>query len=223
MFFLSFIFIVMKKISAIFILVFTLSFSLAAQIKPDTLINNGFYKSYFSYKFKEPLYVSYILYKGGGDCSRDGFYFKNDTKIVFMARDNDYEKSGYDRGHLVNSEDYAYDCKKDEATFRYYNCLPQTPNLNRGVWKKWEFGIRVESQTDSLFIVCGGIFLSGKVIGDKVAVPDYCFKIVQSLRTKKILWVLLFTNKEKDSGMEFKTIEELEKFSQYQLKDLLAK
>lgn len=69
----------------------------------------------------------------------------------------------------------------------------------------------------------GGIFTTGKIIGDKVAVPDYCFKIVQSLKTKKVIWILFFTNKEKDSTMEFKTLEELEKFSQYQLKDLLSK
>jgi len=213
----------MKKLILTTTLLIALCIIALAQIKPDTTINNGTYTSYFSYKFKEPLCVSYILYKGGGDCSRDGFHFKNDTKITFMARDNDYDKSGYDKGHLANAEDFANNCIKDESTFRFYNCLPQTPNLNRGVWKKWETGIRVESQTDSLLIICGGIFTSGKTIGDKVAVPDYCFKIVQSLKTKKILWTLLFTNKEKDSAMEFKTLEELEKFSQYKLKDLLLK
>jgi endonuclease G len=212
----------MKKLSTIFILFFTLSFSLVAQIKPDTLINNGVYKSYFSYKLKEPLYVSYILYKGGGDCDRKSFHFKNDTKIN-TAKQSDYDHSGFDEGHLANAEDFANNCIKDESTFRFYNCLPQTPNLNRGVWKKWETGIRTESQTDSLLIICGGIFTSSKTIGDKVAVPDYCFKIVQSMKTKRILWGLLFTNKEKDSTMEFKTIEDLEKFSQYQLKDSLSK
>ena len=153
---------------------------------------------------------------------RDGFRFKNDTKII-MAKQSDYDHSGYDEGHLANAEDFASDCPKDEKTFRFYNCLPQTPNLNRGIWKKWETGIRVESQSDSLLVICGGIFTTGKIIGDKVAVPDYCFKIVQSLKTKKVIWILFFTNKEKDSTMEFKTLEELEKFSQYQLKDLLSK
>lgn len=212
----------MKKIILTTALLITTCLIALAQIKPDTIINAGSYKSYFSYKFKEPLYVSYVLYKGGGDCSRDGFRFKNDTKII-MAKQSDYDHSGYDEGHLANAEDFASDCPKDEKTFRFYNCLPQTPNLNRGIWKKWETGIRVESQSDSLLVICGGIFTTGKIIGDKVAVPDYCFKIVQSLKTKKVIWILFFTNKEKDSTMEFKTLEELEKFSQYQLKDLLSK
>ena len=171
--------------------------------KIDTVLNNGTYKSYFNYTLKEPVYVSYTLYHGGGDCDRSEYNFKNDTKIK-MARQKDYAHSGYDQGHLTNAEDFAYDCEMDEETFRFYNCLPQTPNLNRGIWKVWEEKIREKSQTDSLEIVCGGKF-GKKTIGDKVAVPDYCFKIVKSLKTNTILHVLWFTNKVKNN-----TVSEIE-------------
>lgn len=161
--------------------------------KVDTIIDNGTYKSHFNYELKEPIYVSYILYHGGGDCDRTPYHFKNDTKIK-MAKKSDYTHSGYDQGHLANAEDFAYNCEMDEETFRFYNCLPQTPNLNRGVWKVWEETIRKESQTDSLEVICGGKFGS-KVIGDKVAVPEFCFKIVKNLKTNKITHVLWFTNR----------------------------
>ncbi len=185
--------------------------------KIDTVINNGVYKSYFCYKYKEPLYVSYILHKGGGDCSRNGFFFKNDTKIK-MASNSDYSKCGYDKGHLASSEDFASDCIKDEATFRFYNCLPQTPNLNRGIWKYWETKIRDLSQTDSLYVLCGGVFTkNSKKIGDGVYVPDYCWKVVISLTKKKVLYVMLFTNNDSAVKTDIK-IEALQKMVGYKIK-----
>src|ERR1043165_6897143 len=98
-------------------------------------VNNGVYKVNFSNKYHGPKYVSYYLYKGGGPCDREKFRFKNDKSNLECATDNDYSNSGYEKGHLANAEDFAFDCEKDELTFRYYNCLPQTPNLNKGVWK----------------------------------------------------------------------------------------
>ena len=194
-----------KKLS-LFSVLFLFTLTLFSQ-KIDTVINNGVYKSHFNYELKEPVYVEYVLCDGGGDCDRSDFRFKNDTKIK-MATQSDYLKSGYDMGHLVNAEDFAYDCIKDESTFRFYNCLPQTPNLNRGIWKSWEDKIRDESQTDSLLVMCGGKFGSKK-IGKGVAVPDYCWKIVKSLKTDTILHVLWFTNLKKNNTVKEITIDEL--------------
>jgi DNA/RNA endonuclease G (NUC1) len=160
-----------------------------SQSKADTIIRNGVYESHFDIDIKQPLFVTYKMYKGGGDCSRAGFRFKNDTKIP-MATLKDYAASGYDQGHLVSAEDFAFDCVADEKTFRFYNCLPQTPNLNRGVWKKWETEIRKESQINELYIITGGHFTKKITIGNGVWVPTHCFKVVQDVKTKKIKHVL---------------------------------
>jgi endonuclease G len=184
--------------------------------KIDTVLNNGVYKSFVNYELKQPVYVVYKLYKGGGSCSRAGFAFKNDTQIK-LAGTQDYAKSGYDKGHLANAEDFAFDCIKDEATFRYYNCLPQTANMNRGVWKQYEGKIRDISQTDSLLVICGGRFKDIKKMGDNCAVPDHCFKVVKSLSTGKILFVVYFTNEVKDSKSEEITLDELLKKIGYQI------
>lgn len=200
----------MKKL----ILYILLTFPFFANGQVDTVIDCGFYKSYFNYKFSQPLYVSYKLYKGGGDCLRDKFRFKNDTQIK-MASPSDYEKSGFEMGHLANSEDFAYDCPMDEKTFRMYNCLPQYPNLNRGSWKKWETRIRKLSQTDSLLIICGGTFSDRKIKeNSKISVPDYCWKLVKSLTTKEILYVLWFTNEKKSNESQI-SLELLKKNCNY--------
>ena len=169
-----------------------LSFSIGINSFSQITVNKGIYKANFSNTLHEPRYVSYYLYRCGGSCNNDGYRFMNDDNRLECAVDSDYAKRGYDKGHLANAEDFAFDCAKDELTFRYYNCLPQTANLNRGVWKKNETLIRKWSQTDSLYIICGGFFGNAKI--GNIAVPSFCWKIVQSVSTKKVLFCGWFSN-----------------------------
>ncbi len=172
------------------------------------IVKNAAYKVNFSNKLHQPRYVSYFLYRGGGDCDRSRFHFYNDKDSLETAGDADYKGSGYDKGHLANAEDFAGNCEKDELTFRYYNCLPQTTNLNRGIWKKTETQVREWSQTQKLYIICGGYF--GKKKTGNVAVPDYCWKIVQSVKTKEVLFCGWFKNSD-NATLEEIAVEELEK------------
>ena len=172
------------------------------------IVDKGIYIANFSNDLHEPRYISYYLYKGGGDCDRAKFHFKNDDTRLQTAIDADYKGSNYDKGHLANAEDFAFDCEKDELTFRYYNCLPQTANLNRGPWKTNETLIRKWSQTDKLYIICGGFFGNTKV--GNIAVPSYCWKVVQSVSSKKVLFCGWFSNTTKATIEEI-PVTELEK------------
>jgi endonuclease G len=144
------------------------------------------YTCYFDTVLKQPLVVVYKLYKGGGDCSRAGFSFKNDLSNVKTATQADYARSGYDRGHLANAEDFAYDCKLDELTFRYYNCLPQSKILNRGLWKQKEEESRKLSQLDTITVVCFGREFFRD---ERLNVPKYCGKIVKEKNGKIHFWL----------------------------------
>lgn len=199
----------MKKLLLLFLL--TSTYLPGQSPNVDTIIKNDIYKSYFDIDIKQPLQLNYILHKGGGDCNRSKFRFINDTKVPTSTM-KEYAKSGFDMGHLANAEDFAHDCYKDELTFRFYNCLPQYPNLNRGIWKKWETKIREESHKDSLLIICGATF-SNKKTSTNLVVPDYCYKVVKSLITNQIKYVLWFKNidKEAEKYLELLTIEELER------------
>jgi endonuclease G len=177
------------SIKLFFLLVTSVLFG---NIVAQSIVHTSIYTVNFSNVLHEPLWVSYKLYHGGGECSRKKFHFYNDIDSLQTATNKDYARSGYDKGHLANAEDFAYDCTKDEMTFRYYNCLPQTPNLNRGVWKTNEEKVRQWSQTDSLLIECGGSFGKKKI--GHIAVPDYCWKVVQSLSSKKVLYCGWFSN-----------------------------
>ena len=166
----------------------------------DTVIVTTAYTSYFNYDLHEPLYVSYKLFHGGGECSRKGDRFTTDG-LVQSATGADYKGGGYDEGHLANSKDFAYDCDLQRSTFHFYNCVPQTRALNRGIWKVWETVIRRESQTDSLEIYCGSIFSDKKL--HNIAIPDQCWKVVYSLSTGEILQCMIFDN---DNSNSFKDI-----------------
>ncbi len=153
-------------------------------------VTNSIYTSVFDKVIREPIRITYKLYHGGGVCKRTAMAFSNNQKFA-TANKKDYSHSGYDKGHLAPAEDFAFDCKKELITFQYYNCLPQTPALNRGIWKVWETTIREWSQTDSLLIICGG---SDFHLKGKLNVPDTCFKEVYSLSTGKRLFSAKFTN-----------------------------
>jgi endonuclease G len=187
----------------LFALALLVSANAFAQQQTDTVVNMGNYKSYFSYTVKNPLYITYTLSKGGGDCDRSHFHFA--ACGIHTATATDYAHSGYDEGHLANAEDFAYNCTLDQNTFCFFNCLPQTARLNRGIWKVWETKLRNLSQTQPLFIIAGGIY-SNKHIkpGSAVIVPDYCYKIVINPRTRAVMYCLLFPN---DNSSQVQPIE----------------
>jgi endonuclease G, mitochondrial len=58
--------------------------------------------------------------------------------------------------------------------------LPQRPDLNQGLWLSFEKYCNdlVWNEDKELFIFAGGIFHSTTTIGNGVAVPDSCFKII---------------------------------------------
>lgn len=193
----------MKKY--LFSLLSVILLSVSISYSQDTLVKNKIYQSLYSYKYKNPEYVSYKLYHGGGDCNRSQFQFHVDSVIKKTATLRDYSHSGFDMGHLCNAEDFAYDCSLMGLTFKFYNCMPQYPNLNRGVWKSYETKIRKLSETDSLLIICGGLYkdsIGSKMTNTNVYIPYICWKVVKSLSTNKIIYCLVFTNNEQTNSVK---------------------
>jgi len=201
----------MKRNKVIFIHVLVFLFFIQSfSQKIDQIVNKEIYTSYYSTELKVPLYVVYYLNNGGGDYPRDKLRFIEGFKT---AKNSDYSKSGYDRGHLVSAEDFAFDYRKESLTFSYYNCFPQTRKLNRGSWKVWENTIRNESKRWPLKIYTGGIYGNRRIRG-KVGVPDYCWKVVYNQKTGLILHALIFTN-DNVGAVRRTTLSELKKILQY--------
>lgn len=193
----------MKKIASSLLILPLLVFTSLTNKAPssssskDTLIVTPIYKSLYSKDYNMTRRVSYKLYKAGGECSRtaEGMAFRLDD-IRLKISGKDYSHSGYDMGHMANAEDFSYDCKMEELTFRFYNCVPQSPKSNRGIWKSYESKIRKLSQTDSVFVMCGPVIDKDtkRLNSTRLFVPTRTWKVVYSLSTKKIVYCLIFDN-----------------------------
>lgn len=106
--------------------------------------------------------------------------------IKYRTYKNDYNGSGYTRGHLCASEDRVYSKEANEQTFYYSNMSPQIGNaFNGGIWLKMEEKVQTwgkeTSLRDTLYVVKGGTIDDAKILkyaGNGVAVPKYYFMAV---------------------------------------------
>jgi endonuclease G len=104
------------------------------------------------------------------------------------ARHDDYTGSGYDRGHMVRSEERTQTDEDNRATFLMTNILPQYHDLNAGPWLRLEEHCEKLAKREGreLFVMAGGVFPPGKrvtnTIGKDVAVPKTYFKIIVILQ-----------------------------------------
>ena len=178
----------------ILLLSIMVSLPLFGQYKVDTTITNEAYTAYVNKELGQALYVKYKLYKGGGKCQRASNWV-NDTKLT-LVNENQYKGTLYDKGHLANAEDFAYNCHLDSLTFRDYNRLPQTRKLNRGLWKTTETEIRKMSQTDSLMVYTGGYWGTPNIVVNGMKVPSVCWKVVYSLSLKQVVLCSIYYNTE---------------------------
>ena len=112
--------------------------------------------------------------------------FPRGFKIV---DEKDYRESGYDRGHLCNSEDRTSSEYLNEETFLMSNMLPQTRELNRGPFKFLEEYCRklVVKKGQQLLIYSGGIGAADR-LASGVPVPKFCWKAVYT--PTEVIYVL---------------------------------
>jgi endonuclease G len=140
--------------------------------------------------------------------------FPRGFKIV---DEKDYRESGYDRGHLCNSEDRTASEYLNEETFLMSNMIPQTPELNRGPFKFLEAYCRTLAikKAQNLLIYAGGIGSKGR-LSSGVIVPMYCWKAVY---TPTDVFYVVFPN-EHELNKNWKTYlvtkDKLEKMTGYQ-------
>lgn len=120
-----------------------------------------------------------------GDVPRYDGSFITDTTLpegMYRVKHSDYTNGGYDRGHMVRSEERTKTVEDNKSTFLLTNIMPQTPDLNQGVWLNLEYHCEdlCKKFNRDLYVYAGGVFHTDSTVkGEgKVAVPDSCFKIV---------------------------------------------
>lgn len=128
-----------------------------------------------------PRWVSWnTVGKDYGDTPRKDRFHHDDRLIVPQGSNRDYTGSGYDRGHVVPSEERTSSPEANFETFSFLNILPQTHGLNAGPWYKLEREIKgfvSKKSGNQVYVSAGPIFGNNpRRIGDGVVVPDFTWK-----------------------------------------------
>ncbi|XP_067291550.1 nuclease EXOG, mitochondrial-like [Pseudorasbora parva] len=128
-----------------------------------------------------------------GQADRKHCKFKPDPEIpeLFTARNEDYLRSGWSRGHMAPAGDNKISEEAMAETFYLSNIVPQNYENNAGFWNRLEMYCRDLTQRFSdVWLVSGPLMLpqvredghktvSYQLIGkDDVAVPTHLFKVV---------------------------------------------
>lgn len=103
---------------------------------------------------------------------------------------SDYRKTGYDRGHMISPADlYFKGPVIVQEAFYMSTVTPQTPWLNRHLWRDLEVRVRdaVQSRKQQAFVIAGPLFIDPpedpnfeleKIGEGRIPVPTHFFRIM---------------------------------------------
>lgn len=151
--------------------------------RTQRLDSPGFFVGY-SEALRNPLWVKYRLFdvesfKRGKRPGR----FKTDDRTLARISHDDYTHSGYDRGHMAPNFGIAtrYGREGQLATFSMSNIIPQTPTVNRNVWKEIEM-LNAKNYGrcfGEILVITGPVFdKNPERLKNGVCVPEAYYKIV---------------------------------------------
>lgn len=184
--------------------------------KENKILRRKGYTTSYNRRTKQPDWVAWRLTKQHtyGDNRRDFMEFHEDMEVSApRATDNDYFRSGYDRGHMCPSGDNKWDAEAQEQSFLFTNVCPQNHFLNKEEWNDLEIQCRRWARRyGEVYIACGPLFEGDdiKKIGrNKVHVPTGFFKVVlaKGKRPKAIGYI--FENRRGSQGRVC-TVDEIE-------------
>lgn len=156
-------------------------------------------RTYFSLDYNESTeqanWVIYAIHPFGETKRKDRF--KEDPLVsTRSATLKDYQKSGYDRGHLAPAGDMVNSKNAMEESFFMSNMSPQKPGFNRGIWKSLEDLMRSWAKifnSGQDYVVVGPVIGEANcgTIGDGVIVPCHYYRIYVDLETEVAIGFIL--------------------------------
>jgi len=149
----------------------------------EVIIKHKYYTLGYNEKYEEADWVAYKLTSEmiSGNTKRKNNFRVDPMVSTGSSNPNDYKNSGYDKGHLCPAADMSLSEEAMSETFFMSNMSPQTPQFNRGIWKKLEEKVREwAKKNDEIYVTTGPIIRNSyKTIGtDNVAVPQYYYKVI---------------------------------------------
>jgi len=151
--------------------------------RSNYLIQRAVLAEDYSDTLGEPTWVSWNLTSPDVGSVARSTSFYTDTNLppnFYWVKTGDYTYSGYDRGHMVPSEDRTDTTNNNRAVFFMSNVIPQHPDNNQGPWVDLEtYSRSLASAGNELLITCGPSVFNGTYIpSGKAAIPGFTWKII---------------------------------------------
>lgn len=110
----------------------------------------------------------------------DNFHPEDRLASRLQSTLNDYNNSGYDRGHLAPNADMANYTQQYES-FSLANITPQSAHLNQKVWREVEINTRLFAKKfETTYVVTGVAYQSSHLamLNQRVLVPSHLYKAI---------------------------------------------
>lgn len=110
----------------------------------------------------------------------NSFHVDDRINIDDRAELDDFDGSGYDRGHMAPSGD-ASNRQAQFQTFLLSNMVPQNPDENRHLHQRIETAVRaMVKEKGEFYVITGPLFVGSKIaqLNGRVAIPTHIFKLV---------------------------------------------
>ena len=149
-----------------------------------TILDRGHFKIGWSNTLRHPVWCAYHVIQAADHAEYKRPSFILDRSISKAPRPDDYTKSGYDRGHMAPNFAIATRYGEDEQrkTFMMSNIAPQSPALNRGVWRDVEHRIAElwTARYGEIWVVVGCIpSRNGETLsGTNIDVPEKFYQVI---------------------------------------------
>lgn len=149
------------------------------------ILDRGEFKIGWSDTLRHPVWCAYHVTKEKKfeDGKRPSFLI--DRSVTASPRPDDYTKSGFDRGHMVPNHAmisrFGEECRRQ--TFLMSNIAPQTPALNRGVWRDVEHRIADlwTAKYGEIWVIVGAIpSPAGQKFAGGIDIPDSFYQVIVS-------------------------------------------
>ena len=117
------------------------------------------------------------------------------------ATNEDYTRTGFDRGHLAPAGDMKWSEKAMRESFYLSNITPQKPGLNRGIWKELEEQIRLWARETGAVLIATGPVIPDEELSrlgkNRVGVPRHFYKVLCMVVDNRLEGVgFLFENRD---------------------------
>ena len=179
----------------------SVNLQLGIPAESDQIIDRSGFALGYGKDQRQALWVSYVLTAEHLNAPqvRRSNKFQPDPLLKFdRVRPQQYNRTGYDRGHLAPASDMTYSRETMQQSFFMTNISPQLPACNRGVWKRIETQIRDWARQESqLYVITGPIFTGETrfMKNTDIRIPDAFYKVALDMTPPMKMIAFLVPNR----------------------------